>query len=221
MPSDAKNIFILLSSSSVTLREMTTLTPMKMAIHFQKLLRIMMSELRNSSTNDNNRTDNNNSTDAKEAEEESAEKGSSQLLNTHNPICANQIVKNSFHRAGYYQSMYIFFKPTPSIVYIREHFVHIFECAATHCKGKINGHMVHQYLDISNAKSISNICKHVKICWAKDVVAAADDTRDVCAACEALRKMKSIDLSITAVFEQIPKGKVTYSHHQHTTIEAW
>ena len=67
-------------------------------------------------------------------------------------------------------------------MYIREHHVHVFECAAIHCKGKINSHMVCRYLDTGDAKSTSNLHKHAKICWGEEVVAAADDTRDVCAA---------------------------------------
>ena len=80
--------------------------------------------------------------------------------------------------------------------------------------------MVCRYLDTGDAKSTSNLCKHAKICWGEEVVAAADDTRDVCAACKAPGKMESVNLSITAVFEWISKGKVTYSHCQHTMTEA-
>ena len=72
--------------------------------------------------------------------------------------------------------IYVFFKPTPSIEYIKECHVHIFECNAKHCKGKGNGHMVHRYLDTTNAKLTSNLHKHVKICWGEDVVATADET---------------------------------------------
>jgi hypothetical protein len=31
---------------------------------------------------------------------------------------------------------------------------------------------------------------------------------------------KSVDSSITSAFERVSKGKVTYSHRQHTTAEA-
>ena len=76
-----------------------------------------------------------------------------------------------------------------------------------HCKGKINGRMVCRYLDTGDAKSASNLCKHAKICWGEEVVAAADDTRDVRAAHEALGKMKSVDLSITAVLNGFQKER--------------
>ena len=69
--------------------------------------------------------------------------------------------------------MYIFFKQTPSIEYIKDRRVHVFECAAKHCMGKVNGRMVRRYLDTGDAKSTSNLCKHAKICWGEEAVAAA------------------------------------------------
>jgi len=80
--------------------------------------------------------------------------------------------------------------------------------------------MVHRYLDTGDAKSTSNLCKHAKICWGEEAVAAADNTRDVRAAREALVNSKLVDGSITAAFEQVAKSKVTYSHRQHTTSKA-
>jgi hypothetical protein len=63
--------------------------------------------------------------------------------------------------------------------YINDHCVHIFECDATHCMGKGNGRMVHQYLDTGDTKSMSNFCKHVKIGWGEAAITAADNTRDI------------------------------------------
>ena len=71
-----------------------------------------------------------------------------------------------------------------------------------------------------DAKSTSNLRKHAKICWGEEAVAAADKTRDVRAAREALAKMKLVDSSITAAFERVAESRVTYSHRQHTTTEA-
>ena len=96
----------------------------------------------------------------------------------------------------------------------------MFECAATHCLGRGNGRIVRRYLDTGDAKSTSNLRKHAKICWGEEAVAAADDTKDVHAAREALGKLGSVDGSITAAFERVAKSKVTYSHRQHTTAEA-
>ena len=115
--------------------------------------------------------------------------------------------------------VYIFFKPTPLIEYIKDRCVHVFECNAKHCKGKGNGRMVRRYLDTGDAKSTSNLRKHAKICWGEETVAAADQTRDIDAAREALKKIK--DGSITEAFERVAKkGKLSYSHRQHTTTES-
>lgn len=115
--------------------------------------------------------------------------------------------------------IYVFFKPTPTIECIKGRRVHVFECAATHCKGKGNGRIVCRYLDTGDAKSTGNLRKHAKLCWGEEVVAAADNTKDIHVAREALEK-KSVDSSITSAFERVSKGKVTYSHRQHTTAEA-
>jgi hypothetical protein len=116
--------------------------------------------------------------------------------------------------------IYVFFKPMPSIVYIKNRRVHVSECSATRCMGKGNGRMVRQYLDTGDAKSTGNLRKHANICWGEEAVAAANNTKDVHAAHEVLGKMKSVDSSITAAFKRIAKDKITYSHRQHTTTEA-
>ena len=69
-------------------------------------------------------------------------------------------------------------------------------------------------------KSTGNLHKHAKILWGEEVVAAAVKTCDVQSACEALGKLKSVDSLITAAFQWVTKGKITYSHRQHTTAEA-
>ena len=133
----------------------------------------------------------------------------------HTDECTVERLSNDWN-----SQIYVFFKPTPSIAYIKERRVHVFECAATRCMGKGNGRMVRQYLDTGDAKSTSNLRKHAKICWGEAAVASADMTRNVQAAREALGKMKSVDSSITDAFQRAAKGNVTYSHRQHTTTEA-
>ena len=43
---------------------------------------------------------------------------------------------------------------------------------------------------------MSNLHKHAKICWGKEAVAAANNTRDVQSAWEALEQLKLVDGSI-------------------------
>jgi len=116
--------------------------------------------------------------------------------------------------------IYAFFKPTPAIEYIQGRRLHVFECTATSCKGKGNGRLVRRYLDTGDAKSTSNLRKHAKLCWGEDTVTAADQTGGVAAARDILLKTKGRDGSITAAFERVGKGKVSYSHRQHTRTEA-
>src|SRR5271155_3047864 len=66
--------------------------------------------------------------------------------------------------------IYVFFKSTPSIQYIKERCVHVFECSAVCCMGKGNGRHVCHYLDTGDAKSTSNLNKHTKICWGEEAV---------------------------------------------------
>jgi hypothetical protein len=51
-----------------------------------------------------------------------------------------------------------------------------------------------------------------------ETVAGADETGNLGAALEVLRKFK--DGSITEAFQRAGKGKVTYSHRQHTTTQS-
>ncbi|KDR70618.1 hypothetical protein GALMADRAFT_48478, partial [Galerina marginata CBS 339.88] len=116
--------------------------------------------------------------------------------------------------------IYVFFPKIPRIEYKESRRYHVFECGASHCKGK-NGRDVRRYLNTSDARSTSNMRKHARICWGDEAVAAADATKDLAGAREVLAKSKSKlrDGLITAEFERIGKGKVTYSHRQHTKTE--
>jgi hypothetical protein len=61
--------------------------------------------------------------------------------------------------------------------------------------------------------------KHVHSCWGDKVLKAADQAKN---ANEVHQKIISSFLrngSITASFERNGKGKVTYSHRQHTHVE--
>lgn len=78
-----------------------------------------------------------------------------------------------------------------------------------------------RYLDTKDAKSTSNMRKHARICWGEETVAAADRTKEVGVAREVLRKGDGLrDSSLTAAFERKGKGKVTFSHRQHTRTES-
>ena len=115
--------------------------------------------------------------------------------------------------------IYVFFRNEPRVEHLNGRRVHVFICAAGKCRGK-NGRDVRRFQDTGDAKSTSGLRRHAKNCWGSDAVEAADGTKDLESARLVLMKTKLRDSSITAQFERIAKGKVTYSHRQHTTMEA-
>jgi len=111
--------------------------------------------------------------------------------------------------------VYAFFDPIPIIREIDGHRVHEFKCQACACKAKI-----HRYLDTKDAQSTGNMQKHVKSCWSDDILGEANAAKD---ANEVRMKIVGSILwtgSITVAFERKGKGKITYSHQQHTRAEA-
>ena len=110
--------------------------------------------------------------------------------------------------------VYAFFEPVPQIGYENGRRYHSFKCTARGCKQRIC-----QYLDKNDAKSTGNLRKHAKSCWGTKVVEAAGTVKTAAEARENVVKPLQINGSITAVFERTGKGKVTYSHTQHTKTE--
>lgn len=115
--------------------------------------------------------------------------------------------------------IYVFFRNEPRIELVNDRRVHVFMCAAGRCRGK-NGRDVRRFLDKGDARSTSGLRRHAKNCWGIEAVEAADATKDLESARLVLTKTKLRDGSITAQFERIGKGKVTFSHRQHTTTES-
>ena len=114
--------------------------------------------------------------------------------------------------------VYAFFKPIPTITYVGDHKAHVFECGVSHCHSKTK--FICRYLYTGDAGSTSNLRWHAKICWGEEAVAAADTTGSARTACDALGNRGKVDGSITTAFERAGKGKVSYSHRQHTTAES-
>ena len=106
----------------------------------------------------------------------------------------------------------------PEVDYVKGRKVHVFECGASKCRSKQR--FVRRFLDTTDARSTGNLRQHAKACWGEETVAVADNTRDVKTAREALGKSKSVDGTITELFESAAKGRVTYKHRQHTKLEA-
>jgi hypothetical protein len=119
--------------------------------------------------------------------------------------------------------IYAFFKPCPLIEVVHGRHCHEFVCAAPHCKGKgakpLN---VRQFLDTCDAKSTGNLQKHARLCWGTDIIDKANEAKDITSIRNGLAAaQKQRDGSITASFERLGKGKVTYMIRQHTYTETW
>lgn len=115
--------------------------------------------------------------------------------------------------------IYVFFRKLPQIEYVNNHCVHVFGCATEKCWGK-NGRDICWFLDIGDAKSMNGLRRHAKNCWGEEAVEVADGTQDLESARKVLVKTKLRDGWITAEFEHIGRGKVSYLHHQHTSTES-
>lgn len=81
--------------------------------------------------------------------------------------------------------------------------------------------LVNRFLDTKDAALTGNLHKHAKLCWGSETVSVAATT-NLDMAWDAVKKNKLKDGSLTKVFGWIGngKGKITYSHHQHTKTEA-
>ena len=108
----------------------------------------------------------------------------------------------------------MFFEPVPRSIKVEGHPAHEFKCTAQGCKATVR-----RYLDTKDARLTGNLCRHARSCWGADVVTAANDARNADEVRTEMRPGLLRDGSITAAFERKGKGKVTYSHRQHTHQE--
>ncbi|KAG2741624.1 hypothetical protein P692DRAFT_201842237 [Suillus brevipes Sb2] len=110
--------------------------------------------------------------------------------------------------------IYAFFEPFPIIGHENGRRYYEFRCVAKGC-----GKRIRRFLDKKDAKSTSNMRKHARTCWGEEVVKAADDAKSCDVARESIVNGILTNGSITASFERKGKGKITYSHRQHTKTE--
>lgn len=92
--------------------------------------------------------------------------------------------------------VYAFFEPTPSIEYTNGRRAHVFKCIGKGCKQRIQ-----RYLDKGDAKSTSNMAKHVKSCWGEAAYEAAQDAKTAVSAREGVVTSILQTGSITTAFE--------------------
>jgi hypothetical protein len=109
--------------------------------------------------------------------------------------------------------IYAFFKPTLEIEYVSGRRCHVFLCAAKGCKQRIR-----RFLDKGDTGSTSNLRKHALSCWGELAMKAVMEHANLPDARESVKGLIETG-SITAAFERKGKGKITYSHKQHTKTE--
>lgn len=110
--------------------------------------------------------------------------------------------------------IYAFFEPFPIIGHNNGRRYHEFKCVAKGC-----GKRIRRYLDTKDAKSTSNMRKHARNCWGEEVIKSADEAKNCVTARDSIVKTILMNGSITASFERKGKGKITFSHRQHTKTE--
>ena len=110
--------------------------------------------------------------------------------------------------------IYAFFEPTPVIEYVNGRRSHVFKCAGQSCKKTVQ-----RFLDKKDSTSTSNMRKHVETCWGEDALKAGMEAGTAKDARETVVNELKGSGSITTAFERKGKGKVTFSHRQHTKTE--
>lgn len=109
----------------------------------------------------------------------------------------------------------------PSIVTVEGRRVHEFNCTASSCKGRGRyPRIVRRYLDTSDRNSTGNLRKHARLCWGDETVLSADACGNKNTVRDGLAKANKLkNGSIAVAFERKGKGKITFSHRQHTNAE--
>ena len=77
---------------------------------------------------------------------------------------------------------------------------------------------IHCFLDKGDAGSTGNLRKHAVSCWGETAVTAVASLPNIKEARKSVIDFKNTG-SITAAFEKKGRGKLTYSHRQHTKTE--
>jgi hypothetical protein len=117
--------------------------------------------------------------------------------------------------------VYAFFRPDVKITYVDDRRCHEFTCNAKNCKGRgKNPRIVRHFLDTKDKASTKTLCVHAINCWGQENVDNSENAGNIESARAALAGAELRDGSITAVFERTGKGKVSYSHWNHTEEEA-
>ncbi|KAF8326248.1 hypothetical protein F5887DRAFT_900191, partial [Amanita rubescens] len=109
--------------------------------------------------------------------------------------------------------VYAFYHPDPDITYTGRRRVHEFRCMNKGCKYKCR-----RFLD-TDPTSTGNMIKHVKSCWGEGPWGAASEYGNIPDARKHVVKPFLRQGTITAMFQRIGKGKLTFSTIQLTPTQ--
>ena len=102
--------------------------------------------------------------------------------------------------------VYAFFEPTPEIGYVDKHRSHLFKCSAKGCNKRIG-----RFLDKADARSTSNLCKHVKSCWGEEIFMEADWEKNAGEVREELSNLSRNQERLLHLFNEVaPRIKHTH-----------
>ncbi|KIM66590.1 hypothetical protein SCLCIDRAFT_109860, partial [Scleroderma citrinum Foug A] len=110
--------------------------------------------------------------------------------------------------------VYAFFEKQPSVTLIQGHHAHEFKCSRHGCNATIC-----RFTDKKDARSIGNMCRHIKACWEEDALCTADSTKDYDEVYEKIMSGILQNSTITTAFECKADSKVMYLTVPHTLSE--
>ena len=75
-------------------------------------------------------------------------------------------------------NIYVFYAPVPAIEYVNGQRCHIFKCLGKSCKQSVR-----HFLTKADKASTSNMRKHIKSCWGKDILKMVSEAARLDVAC--------------------------------------
>ena len=109
--------------------------------------------------------------------------------------------------------IYAFFNPTPHVVKVDGWCTHEFLWSV---RGVPRSRFATTWISKTHALLRYNMHKHARRCWGDETLEVADLAKSVNEICDRIVRSILRNGSITTAFKHNTKGKITYSHRQHT-----
>jgi hypothetical protein len=111
----------------------------------------------------------------------------------------------------YRSPIYVFYLP-PVFKIEDKKYLQVFRCAAKECI-TTGGHIIKRNMRTGDRSSTSNLIAHANKCFGEDAITSAMKVKDLRVAREVMKDKINLRRSgsITAAFERVAQGKITYS----------